>query len=266
MYFDFTLILTLLVLGTLVLWLIARFILRPQMRRMAAEGVDKPPVVMRTVEYIGSFFPVLLLVWLLRSFLFEPFRIPSGSMIPTLLVGDYIVVNKFAYGVRLPVLNYRFMETGLPQRGDVVVFRYPENEKLNYIKRLIGLPGDRITYRNKQLFVNGVRMPLEPIGEYSQPGNRAPHLVRQDMYMENLDGVEHDILLRSRGQAAREESWEVPEGHYFMMGDNRDNSQDSRAWGMVPEANLVGRAERIWWHWDCSHGCLDIGRLGTKID
>ncbi len=266
MYFDFTLILTLLVLFTLVLWLVARFVLRPKIRQLAADGVSEPPRSMRVIEYIGSFFPVLLLVWLLRSFFFEPFRIPSGSMIPTLLVGDYIVVNKFAYGVRWPVLNLKFMDTGLPERGDVVVFRYPVDERLNYIKRLIGLPGDRITYRNKQLYINGEHMPLEPIGFYEQPGNRAPHALQPEQFLEDLDGVEHDILLRPQRRASAEESWVVPEGHYFVMGDNRDNSQDSRVWKFVPEENLVGRAERIWWHWDCSHGCVDFGRLGTKID
>ncbi len=263
MYFDFTLILTLLVLFTLVLWLIARFVLRPRLRKMAADGITKPPRTMQVIEYIGSFFPVLLLVWFLRSFLYEPFRIPSGSMIPTLLVGDYIVVNKYAYGVRLPVLNNKVIDTQLPQRGDVVVFRYPEDERLNYIKRLVGLPGDRITYRNKQVYVNGVLMPQEIVGDYQEPGNLAP-AASQQQFLEDLDGVEHDILLRSSRRPGRERSWTVPEGHYFMMGDNRDNSEDSRIWGYVPEANLVGRAERVWWHWNNWHP--DFGRIGTKID
>ncbi len=266
MYFDFTLILTLLVLFTLVLWLLARFVLRPRLRQMAADGITEVPRSMRVIEYIGSFFPVLLLVWLLRSFLFEPFRIPSGSMIPTLLVGDYIVVNKFAYGVRVPVLNTKFIDTAEPQRGDVVVFRYPKDERLNYIKRLIGLPGDRITYRNNQLYVNGELMPLEAVGLYVEPGNRAPYAVRYEQLLEDLDGVEHDILLRAQRRNGGEQSWQVPDNHYFMMGDNRDNSEDSRRWGFVPEANLVGRAERVWWHWNCSHGCVDFDRLGTKID
>ena len=263
MYFDFTLILTLLVLFTLVLWLIARFVLRPKLQQMAADGVTRPPRSMQVIEYIGSFFPVLLLVWFLRSFLFEPFRIPSGSMIPTLLVGDYIVVNKFAYGVRLPVLNNKMIDTQLPERGDVVVFRYPEDERLNYIKRLIGLPGDRITYRNKQVYVNGELMSQEKVGDYQEPGNLAP-AASQQQFLEDLDGVMHDILIRPQRRAGRERSWTVPEGHYFMMGDNRDNSEDSRIWGFVPEANLVGRAERVWWHWN--NWQPDFSRIGTKID
>lgn len=258
MYFDFTLILTVLVLVTLLLSLIARFVLRPQLSKS---------LVYRVVVYIGSFFPVLLLVWFLRSFLYEPFRIPSGSMIPTLLVGDYIVVNKFAYGVRWPVINKKFIDTSLPERGDVVVFRYPKDERLNYIKRLIGLPGDRITYRNKHYFINGEEMPQEPKGFYlGVGGERNAFGAHREQLEENLDGVLHSILLNPQNGVAGEQSWVVPEGHYFMSGDNRDNSEDSRRWGFVPEANLVGRAERVWWHCDWSNGCFNFSRIGEKIE
>jgi len=258
MYFDFTLILTVLVLVTLILSLLARFAFRPQLSES---------LTYRTIAYIGSFFPVLLLVWFLRSFLYEPFRIPSGSMKPTLLVGDYIVVNKFAYGVRLPVLNNKIIDTGLPERGDVVVFRYPKDERLNYIKRLVGMPGDRITYRNKHYYINGEQMLQEPKGLYIEPGGgRNAFNVHPERLEEDLDGVLHEILINSQYRSSGERSWVVPEGHYFMSGDNRDNSEDSRSWGFVPEANLVGRAERIWWHCNWENGCFDFSRLGGKIE
>ncbi|MGY4531345.1 signal peptidase I [Pseudomonas sp. TE3786] len=207
------------------------------------------------VEYGKSFFPVLAIVLVLRSFLVEPFQIPSGSMKPTLEVGDFILVNKFAYGIRLPVLDTKVIEVGDPQRGDVMVFRYPSEPTINYIKRVVGLPGDKIRYTaDKQLFVNGESVAKKLLGE--EPGS----LGSATLYQEKLGAVEHLIRIEmSRYRADPGNEWTVPAGHYFMMGDNRDNSNDSRYWndpkipkellGMVPDKNIVGKAFAVWLSW-----------------
>jgi signal peptidase I len=240
---DFALILVLLTAVTGLIWLIDAVLLQKARRRKVAGGASaKDPVV---VEYAKSFFPILLLVLLLRSFLFEPFRIPSGSMMPTLLEGDFIFVNKFAYGLRLPVINSKFVEIGEPKRGDVVVFRLPSDPSVNYIKRVVGLPGDVVDYDqgSKRLTINGMQVPVELLGDYE--GDPQYRLGR-----ENLDGVEHSVLVMP-GRLSLGGIYKVPEGHYFVMGDNRDNSTDSREQsqrygvGYVPYENLVGRAEII---------------------
>ncbi|PTQ72149.1 signal peptidase I [Pseudomonas sp. GV071] len=207
------------------------------------------------VEYGKSFFPVLAIVLVLRSFLVEPFQIPSGSMKPTLEVGDFILVNKFAYGIRLPVLDTKVIEVGDPQRGDVMVFRYPSEPTINYIKRVVGLPGDKIRYTaDKQLFVNGESVAKKLLGE--EPGS----LGSATLYQEKLGAVEHLIRIEmNRYRADPGNEWTVPAGHYFMMGDNRDNSNDSRYWndpkipkellGMVPDKNIVGKAFAVWLSW-----------------
>jgi signal peptidase I len=205
-------------------------------------GAAEPTVV----EYARSFFPVLFVVLLIRSFLFEPFRIPSSSMMPTLLVGDFIFVNKYAYGLRLPVINTKFLDVGEPRRGDVIVFRLPSDPSTNYIKRLVGLPGDTIRYVNKKIYVNDQPVDVTAEGIYfgeDQPGSL--------LARERLGPVEHQILLLP-GQRSAEGTFVVPPGHYFMMGDNRDNSKDSRydGVGFIPEGNVVGRAVRIWMNWD----------------
>lgn len=259
---DFALILTVLTLAAAVFWLLERFVLRPR----RARGTE-PQGVARTVETLGSLFPVLLLVLLFRSFLFEPFKIPSGSMIPTLWIGDFIVVSKYSYGLRLPVLNTRILSTGEVKRGDVVVFRYPEDERINYIKRVIGLPGDTVGYRNKVLYINGEPVEQSSEGAWQGEGlNRNPPGTRPVRRQENLAGVPHSIVVYPRHGVGDFAPITVPEGHYFVMGDNRDQSADSRAWGFVPEENLLGRAIRIWMHWDCSRGCVDFGRIGDKIE
>jgi len=224
------------------------------------------------VDYARSFFPIFLFVLLLRAFVVEPFRIPSGSMMPTLLVGDFILVNKFAYGLRMPVTKTRLVEIGEPRRGDVVVFRYPKNPKLDYIKRLIGVPGDRIAYRNKTLYVNGKVMPQKRIGTYDAVGSGKRMQGAWEL-RENLDGVEHSILVNPRVpdfgpgcQVLADGEVTVPEGHYFVMGDNRDNSNDSRCWGFVPERNLVGKAFMIWLSFDPNRpGIFDWSRIGQGI-
>jgi signal peptidase I len=216
------------------------------------ERLNKEPLL---VEYGKSFFPVLAIVLVLRSFLVEPFQIPSGSMKPTLEVGDFILVNKFAYGIRLPVLDTKIIEVDDPQRGDVMVFRYPSDPNINYIKRVVGLAGDQIRYTSdKRLFVNGQPVAEKLLGE--EPGS----LGSAALYEERLGSIEHLIrkeMNRYRIEAGRE--WVVPQGYYFMMGDNRDNSNDSRYWndpaiprrllGMVPDQNIVGKAFAIWMSW-----------------
>lgn len=216
------------------------------------EKLNKEPML---VEYGKSFFPVLFIVLVLRSFLVEPFQIPSGSMKPTLDVGDFILVNKFSYGIRLPVIDKKVIEIGDPQRGDVMVFRYPSDPNVNYIKRVVGLPGDVIRYTSdKRLFVNGESVAEKLIG--SEPNT----LGSAEMYQEKLGAVEHEIRKEmSRYRSPPDNQWTVPAGHYFMMGDNRDNSNDSRYWddpnipkdllGMVPDQNIVGKAFAVWMSW-----------------
>lgn len=215
------------------------------------------------IEYAKSFFPVILAVLLLRSFLVEPFRIPSGSMMPTLLVGDFILVNKFAYGIRLPVINTKIIDVGEPQRGDVVVFRYPKDPSVDYIKRVVGLPGDRIGYYNKTVYVNGKPVAQVPAGVYVGTGSGVSMSGASER-LEQLGDVQHEILVMPR-TPTMEGEFVVPENQYFVMGDNRDNSNDSRYWGTVPEQNLVGKAFRIWMNWDSANGGVDWERIGKKI-
>lgn len=232
-------------------WLLDHLVLRKRRTEGAAE-----PVI---VEYSKSFFPVILAVFLIRSFLVEPFKIPSGSMIPTLLVGDFILVNKYTYGIRLPVINKKVIELNSPQRGDVVVFRYPVDPSLDYIKRVVGVPGDTVEYRNKRLVVNGQALPIRRGDDYLDK----ERLFYTPRFVETLGGVDHETLIEDNAPPflshvlqfphrdnchynAEGFSCVVPSGHYFMMGDNRDNSQDSRVWGFVPDENLVGKAFLIW--------------------
>ncbi len=194
------------------------------------------------IEYPKAFFPVLALVLVLRSFLVEPFKIPSGSMIPTLNVGDYILVNKFAYGFRLPVIGTEVVPVGLPERGDVMVFKYPENPRINYIKRVVGLPGDTIRYEAKRLYINGEEMPQELVAQLP------PLTPQKKIYTEDFSGISHNIQVLVLRNQANARTWTIGEGEYFAMGDNRDNSRDSRAWGIVPEGNIVGKAFAVWMH------------------
>jgi signal peptidase I len=266
MNIDFAFVLVVLTLLTGVVWLIDSLLFRQRRKDRAVQqkvAEYREPIA---VEYARSLFPVLLIVLLFRSFLFEPFKIPSGSMIPTLLIGDFIVVNKYAYGLRLPVLNRKVVSLGEPKRGDVVVFRYPVDKSVNFIKRVVGMPGDTITYRNKELFINGEQ--VEAFGKTdfttrdlkcTTPGSDARRL------QERLGTVQHDILHHETSRSQNGQ-WVVPEGHYFMMGDNRDRSNDSRGWGFVPEENLVGRAVGIWLNFDFSKGCADWSRVFDGIE
>lgn len=265
MRFDFPTIMVLLVVVSGGIWAYDALFLAGRRRRLAEEqGVSpdeiEPP---RLVDYARSFFPVFLIVFVLRSFLFEPFRIPSNSMMPTLLTGDFILVNKYNYGIRLPVLDEKIVSIGAPARGDVVVFRYPEDPATPFIKRVVGLPGDEIGYYNKTVYVNGKPMPQEEIGIYTGEGPGAG-MTGASHRRELLDDRPHDILVQSSSYPSPGGKLKVPEGHYFVLGDNRDNSRDSRYWGTVPDENLIGRAFGIWMHWD-SQGGFEWSRIGTSI-
>lgn len=216
------------------------------------------------IDYSRSFFPVLLLVFLLRAFLFEPFRIPSGSLEPTLQIGDFILVNKYDYGVRLPVIHKKIVDFHQPQRGDIMVFRYPGNTSIDFIKRVIGLPGDHISYINKELTINGQKIPqtfTQNSVEFDEMGSTND--VKE--YQEDLLGVKHAIFVNPKRSSADFKEIIVPAGMYFVMGDNRDDSQDSRYWGFVPEQNIVGQAKIIWMSWDGSKANLRWHRIGTLI-
>lgn len=282
---NFALILFVLTIGTGIVWFLDMFVLSKQRRaaadkalaeldtrqaRLASEGIKVDQVdsaeleakILRQpvwVEYSGSFFPVIALVFFLRSFLYEPFKIPSSSMLPTLYVGDLILVNKFEYGIRLPVINKKVIELNNPKRGDVMVFKYPVDPTVDYIKRVVGVPGDKVVYRNKRLLINGQPLSYQTMPDFLDE----EHLNYSRQLTENLNGVSHRILNDDRAPAfvndpfnfpKRENcsydnegfSCVVPEGHYFMMGDNRDNSLDSRYWGFVPDQNIVGKAFFIW--------------------
>jgi signal peptidase I len=222
------------------------------------------------LDWTAGLFPVILAVFVLRSFLFEPFKIPSGSMIPTLRVGDLILVNKYHYGIRLPVLNTKVWDNHAPQRGDVIVFRYPPKPSLDYIKRVIGLPGDEVAYLNKQLTVNG-----QPVPRVAQPdffdkdsmryakqwqeslGDKHYNILNEDTRPAFVEGVTQFPFADGCRYSVEGMVCKVPAGHYFMMGDNRDNSLDSRYWGFVPEANIVGKAFFVWMNFG------DFGRIGS---
>ena len=258
---NFALILFLLLVASGVLWFFDRF----HARKQRAANAPAP----WWVEYGASFFPVILVVFGLRSFVVEPFKIPSGSMIPTLLVGDFILVKKWSYGIRLPVINKKIIDVGLPQRGDVMVFRYPADPSLDYIKRVVGLPGDRVEYLDKRLTINGEAVPLAEVGSYLHPDR----LYYSPQFTEKLGAVEHSLLIEREAPAFipqvmnfpqresctytnRGVACTVPPGHYFVLGDNRDASADSRVWGFVPEENIVGKAFFIWFNFN------DMKRIG----
>lgn len=283
---NFALILFVLMVVTGIIWFLDRFYLRAQRRtkadaalaafdarnvKLRAEGIklensgraELEANLLRQptwVEYSGSFFPVIAMVFFLRSFLYEPFKIPSSSMVPTLLVGDLILVNKFTYGIRLPIINKKVIEVNHPQRGDVMVFKYPKDLSLDYIKRVVGVPGDKIVYKNKRLTINGKALAYTALPDYLNEDS----LSYSEQFKENLSGVEHKIAVveqalpinlggvqdfpdkencsyNQNGFACT-----VPTGQYFMMGDNRDNSEDSRYWGFVPDQNIVGKAFLVW--------------------
>lgn len=255
---DFPLVLVVLTFVTGLIWLLDRLLLRK--RRLAAAGLapgeyeaDQEPKEPYLVDLSRSFFPVLAVVLVLRSFLVEPFQIPSGSMLPTLEVGDFILVNKYAYGLRLPVAGTKILEVDDPERGDVIVFRYPDDGTTNYIKRVVGLPGDRIRYQDRQLYINGEKVDSRFVAR----------LPPAELRRETLGDTQHDVFL-TLGRTGRsgEGEWLVPDGEYFVMGDNRDNSNDSRYWGTVPDEMVVGKAFAIWMHWQSLTSLPSFDRVG----
>jgi signal peptidase I len=249
--FNLALVLTLLTAVSGVVILLEKFVWK-----RGASDSPETGALDTLIEYSRSFFPVLLFVLVVRSFVFEPFRIPSGSMMPTLLQGDFIFVKKFSYGLRLPVTETKVVETGEPERGDVIVFRLPSDPNINYIKRVIGLPGDSIVYENHRLTINGELVDLQKAGDFT---NESP------VFVEKLGDDSHDILITTPRYRINEGRYEVPVGHYFVMGDNRDNSKDSRFIGAIPETHLVGEAVRIWMHMD-GFSMPRWDRIGMKIE
>ena len=227
------------------------------------EGAKRQPIIL---EYARALFPVILIVFVLRSFIVEPFRIPSGSMLPNLHIGDFILVNKFKYGVRLPIVNIKILPVSSPDRGDVMVFRYPVNPKLNFIKRVVGLPGDKLSYVDKKLAVNGVEIRLEDDGEFVFPQKKMKGRTAAQ-FIEHIDQESHRILIDSASGSRNLNEVTVPEGHYFVMGDNRDHSNDSRFWRFVPENHVVGEAFFIWFSWkSTAGGGVEWSRIGDSID
>ena len=217
------------------------------------------------VEYARAFFPVLLVVLLLRSFVVEPFRIPSGSMLPTLEIGDFILVKKYQYGVRLPLSHKKIFEFDSPKRGDVMVFRFPHDNSVNFIKRVIGLPGDRITYdENKSLRINGEQVTQDFLDDYLIPQSRRE--IETKMFQEAIGDNSHQIL-KDEKRRSKELELKVPDDTYFVLGDNRDYSNDSRFWGFVPESNVIGQAFLIWFSWDTSSGDgVNWSRIAEAIE
>lgn len=218
----------------------------------------------KVVEYAHSFFPVLLIVLLLRSFLVEPFRIPTGSLEPTLLPGDFVAANKFAYGLKLPVLHTKILAVSEPRVGDITIFRWPLHPDIDLIKRIVGVPGDKISYVNKVLSINGVVQPQKDLGpavDIDESGKS----IAVEKYEETINGIKHDIYVNP-AVPAQNISVTVPANSYFAMGDNRDNSYDSRGWGFVPEENLLGKAFIIWFSWNPEAHTVAWNRIGTLIN
>ena len=244
----FALIMVIVLTITGLIWLLDIFVLS---KKRATNAKD--PIL---VEYSKSFFPVILLVFFIRSFIAEPFKIPSGSMMPTLLAGDFILVSKFSYGIRVPILNYTMIEVDKPKRGDVFVFHYPPKPSIDYIKRVVGLPGDLIEYKSKTLYINDKKIEQTFVDKYPYVMNEIHHIEAKE-FKEALGNVNHSILIHDL--PGENFKFEVPQGHYLAFGDNRDNSADSRVWGFVPEHNLVGRAFFIWFNFG------ELKRIGTII-
>ncbi len=268
---DFSMILlSILVLtGAVLLW--DRFIGAPSRARKQKGNAQLPLLV----EYTKALFPVIAIVFVLRSFVVEPFRIPSGSMIPTLHIGDFILVSKFKYGIRLPVINKKVIPWGKPQAGDVMVFRYPCDgdrandpaclQKQNFIKRVIGVPGDKIFYEKKKLFINDQELQYEAASDYELRGyGQSVNVMKR--WMETIGETTHEIIVDAQYGASERLETTVPEDSYFVMGDNRDGSSDSRVWGTVPESDVVGKAFLIWFSWKKDRATkVDFGRIGNRI-
>lgn len=258
--FDFAFYLTLAVVVSGVIALLDLLFWR---KKRLKEGQKEPMIV----EYARSFFPVLLLVLVIRSFLVQPYRVPTSSLAPTVLPGDFIAVKQYAYGLRLPVLNTKILNIGEPQRGQIFLFRYPPNPSVTFVKRVIGIPGDHIEYRNKILYINGKEADQKLL-EHTHYVDENGLYYTENLLEEDLDGVKHKIFVQPAGGETQDIDVIVPPGHYFAMGDNRDNSGDSRTWGFVPEENLIGEAFWIFMSWDSNANGWDKvrwHRIGEKV-
>lgn len=230
------------------------FVFAPRRKK---SGAPSSPAI----DCIKSFFPVLFAVLLIRSFLLQPYRVPTGSLEPTIMPGDFILVSQFAYGLRLPILNKKIIEVGEPKRGDISLFQFPENKSVVYVKRIIGLPGDHIFYRHKKLYINGEPVLQSPVLQ-SNVNNKSDIMGAEIKKTEDFFGVSHEILITPNKNKTQDFYLVVPDGQYFVMGDNRDNSYDSRYWGCVPEENLIGRAMFIWFSWNKG---ICWGRIGKVL-
>jgi signal peptidase I len=257
-YFDFPFILTSLVILSGFLSLIDLLFFAAKRKKNG----KKAPLVF---EYAVSFFPMLLLVLIIRSFIIQPYRVPTGSLLPTVWPGDFIAVNQFAYGLRLPVINYKIWPIGEPKRGDIVLFRWPQNPEIIFVKRVVGVPGDHIVYRHKILKINGIEAKQQFLHkDLSVTSNKFPVTILKKS--ENLLGVNHQIFIYEGDAQNQYFEITVPEGRYFMMGDNRDDSDDSRYWGFVPEENLIGKAFFVWMSFDSENNKVRWCRIGSKIN
>lgn len=251
--YDFPMFLTALVILTGIMWVINHFVFAK--KEETAHGK-----MAAFFDYGRSFFPALLLVWIIRSFVVQPYRVPTGSLEPTVMPGDFIVVKQYSYGLRFPVTQTKIWETGEPKRGDIALFYWPVDTRVRFVKRVIGLPGDHIVYQDKVLTINGKSMPQTLIGPdmSEEPGHLPQPVIRKQ---EDLDGVKHDIIVQKEGGDDKSFDIVVPPSSYFMMGDNRDGSDDSRYWGFVPEENLIGNAFGVWLSWDSNNKTLRWNRM-----
>jgi signal peptidase I len=256
--FDFPLILTVIVLVSGFIYLLDVLFFA---KKRKANGIVKPPLI---IEYSRSFFPALLIVLAIRSFVIQPYRVPTGSLEPTILPGDFIIVNQFAYGLKLPVLNTRIKKIGEPKLGDIVLFWFPKNTSIVLVKRVIGLPGDDIVYKDKVLTINGKKATQEKLGTaLDLEGDvSVPAELRKEILP---NGVAHEIFVKEGVNEDVNFEIKVPPNHYFMMGDNRDGSDDSRDWGFVPEENLIGQAFGIWMSWDSQVNTIRWSRIGMPV-
>ncbi len=264
---DFALILFICVAVTGVIWLLDT-LWRLLTKNYIGVGGPSQSKARWIIDYARAFFPILLIVFLLRSFVIEPFRIPSGSMLPTLQNGDFILVNKYRYGLRIPLTNAVAFEIGSPQRGDVMVFQYPHDESVNFIKRVVGLPGDNVIYDNKQLVINGEPIAQQIVDESSlvTPQQRS---IPVAVLHENLGEAPHLIQINEEKSTRTDfrMNFTVPPDHYFVLGDNRDYSNDSRFWGFVPDDNIIGQAFLIWFSWDVAGGSgINWNRIAEAIE
>lgn len=258
MTLDFAFFLTLAVIVTGIVSLVDKLFFD---KRRRAKDIHKPPLI---IEYMRAFFPLLLIVWVVRSFIVQPYRVPTGSLEPTVMPGDFIAVEQFAYGLRLPVLNKKIVAVNEPQRGDIALFRWPSDPRIIFVKRVIGLPGDHVVYKDKVLYINGKKMGqkfLKKTYDHGQFGYKRFVYIKE----ENLGGVKHKIYVQPTGGETKDYNLTVPPRHYFMMGDNRDNSDDSRQWGFVPEKYLIGKAFGIWMSWDTVRHNVRWSRIGKGV-